>query len=152
MTHGAPPSPVAALRRWTVRYWPRHREKVMYLIVGGWNTFFAYGCFSLLYHFLHESLSPSAILGISYAISSVNGFLTFRYLVFSPATHVLIEYLRYQAVYIPIVALNLVVLPLALRYSDLNAYAIQALFAVVAVVAAYIGNKYFAFRKLKAGG
>jgi len=119
----------------------------MYLVVGAWNTLFAYGCFSLLYYLLHERLAPSVILAIAYVMSSLNGFLTFRYLVFAPVTHLVIEYLRYQAVYLPILALNLVVLPLALKYSDLNAYAIQALFAIFAIIAAYLGNKYFAFRQ-----
>ena len=151
MTQGAAsPPPARALRRWTLRHWPRHREKVMYLVVGAWNTFFSYGSFSLLYYLFHDDLPPSAILAIVYVISSLNGFLTFRYLVFAPVAHPLIEYLRYQAVYLPILALNLVVLPLALRYSDLNAYAIQALFAIFAIIASYLGNKYFAFRKPKA--
>jgi putative flippase GtrA len=61
--------------------------------------------------------------------------------------HPLAEYLRYQIVYLPLVVVNLVVLPLALRYSDLNAYVIQALFTVFAVIASYLGNKYFTFRK-----
>jgi putative flippase GtrA len=149
MTPGQSP-PMRAIQRWTLRYWPRHREKAMYLVVGGWNTLFAYGCFSLLYYLLHEGMAPSAILAIAYMISSLNGFLTFRYLVFEPVTHLVIEYLKYQAVYLPIIALNLAILPLALKYSDLNAYSIQALFAIFAVTAAYLGNKYFAFRKPKA--
>ena len=40
----------------------------------------------------------------------------------------------------------MLVLPLALRYSSLNAYVIQALFAVFAVVTSYLGNKFFTFR------
>ena len=60
MMQGAPsPPPPRALQRWAVRHWPRHREKVMYLVVGAWNTLFAYGCFSLLYYLLHERLEPS---------------------------------------------------------------------------------------------
>lgn len=146
----ASPPPMRATQRWILRHWPRHREKVMYLVVGAWNTLFAYGCFSGLYYLLNDDLPPSVILAIAYVISSLNGFLTFRYLVFAPVTHPVIEYLRYQAVYLPILALNLVVLPLALKYSDLSAYAIQALFAIFAIIAAYLGNKYFAFRKPKA--
>jgi len=122
----------------------------MYLVVGGWNTLFAYGSFSVLYFLLNEGLTPSAILAMAYVVASVNGYLTFRFLVFTPVRHPVVEYLRYQAVYLPILALNLVVLPLALKYSDLNAYAIQALFAIFATVAGYLGNKYFAFRKPKA--
>jgi putative flippase GtrA len=128
-------------------HWPRHRDKVMYLVAGAWNTLFSYGCFSILYHLLHEHLPSSGILAISYLISSIVGFLNMRYLVFTPVKHALIEYLRYQVVYVPILIVNLVVLPLALRYSDLNAYAVQALFAVFAVIAGYLGNKYFTFHK-----
>ena len=139
--------------RCTIRkYWPRHRDKVMYLVVGAWNTLFTYGCFSLLYYLLHEHLPSWGILAISYAISSIMGFLTMRYLVFAPVTHPLVEYLRYQAVYLPLLAANLVVLPLALKYSDLNAYVIQAIFAIFAVVVSYLGNKYFTFRKPRSGG
>jgi putative flippase GtrA len=119
----------------------------MYLVVGGWNSFFAYACFSVLYYFLSDRLVPSLILVLAYAVASVNGYLTFRYLVFAPVRNALVEYLRYQAVYLPILAVNAVALPLALSYTSLSAYVIQALLAIFAVVAAYIGNKYFAFRK-----
>jgi putative flippase GtrA len=139
------------LRRWAVRNWPRHREKVMYLIVGGWNSFFVYACFSVLYFLLNEHLAPSAILAIAYVVASVNGYLTFRYLVFSPVRHPVVEYVRYQAVYVPIQVFNLLALPLALTYTTLSAYFVQALFAPFAVVAAYLGNKYFTFRKRTKG-
>lgn len=124
----------------------------MYLAVGGFNTLVAYTCFSFLYYFLHGRLAPWVILTITYSIASFSGYLTFRYLVFSPVAHPVIEYLRYQAVYLPLFALNLLVLPLALRHSSLNAYVIQALFAMFAVVASYLGNKYFTFRKTRPRG
>jgi putative flippase GtrA len=139
-----------ALRRWALQNWPRHREKVMYLVVGGWNTLVSYGCFALLYYLLQQRLAPSAILVLAYLLASVNGYLTFRYLVFVPVRHPVVEYLRYQAVYLPILGFNLVALPLAMTYAHLSAYMVQALLAVFAVVAAYVGNKYFAFRKPKA--
>jgi putative flippase GtrA len=121
---------------------------VLYLVVGSWNTLFAYAVFSVTYYLLHDSVYPSVILAIAYVISSVNGFLCFRYIVFRPASHPLVEYLKYQAIYVPILGINMVVLPLALAYLGLNAYVIQAAFAVFAVVASYIGNKYFTFRRL----
>jgi putative flippase GtrA len=135
------------LRRWALQNWPRHRQKAVYLVVGGWNSFVAYGCFFVLYYLLNERLAPSVILAIAYAVASVNGYLTFRYFVFTPVRSALVEYLRYQAVYLPILAVNLVALPVALTYTSLSAYVVQALLAIFAVIAAYIGNKYFAFRK-----
>jgi putative flippase GtrA len=142
-------SQVDALQRWVLKHWPRHRQKVMYLVVGGWNSVFTYACFAIFYHLLSDRLAPSVILTIAFAVASVNGYLTFRYLVFGPTRHPVVEYLRYQAVYLPILGVNLVVLPLALMYTTLNAYIVQALFAVFAVVASYIGNRYFTFSKPK---
>jgi putative flippase GtrA len=127
--------------------WPRHRQKVMYLIVGGWNSLFTYCCFAVLYFLLHERLASWAILTLVWAIASVNGYIGFRYLVFKPARHAVVEYIRYQVVYLPILGFNLLAFPLALTYTSLSPYIIQALIAVVAIVAAYVGNKYFAFRK-----
>ncbi len=123
----------------------------MYLVVGAWNTLFAYGCFALLYHLLHDHVPSWGVLAIAYAVSSVMGFFTMRHLVFAPVKHPLVEYLRYQVVYLPLAAVNLVVLPLALRYSDLNAYVIQALFTVFAIITSYLGNKYFTFRRPRSG-
>lgn len=119
----------------------------MYVMVGGWNSAFSYTCFSVLYYLLSNRLAPSLIVVLAYSVASVNGYLTFRYLVFTPARNALVEYFRYQAVYLPILAVNAVALPLALSYTSLSAYAIQALFAVFAVAASYLGNKYFTFRR-----
>ena len=127
--------------------WRDHREKVLYLVVGAWNTLFSYACFSLLYYLFHEQVFSSVILVVSYAFASVNGFLGFRYIVFRSKGHPVAEYLRFQLVYVPLLAVNAVALPLFLAYTDLNAYVVQAGWAVVAVVGGYLGNKYFTFRR-----
>lgn len=141
---GSRKSPWARSSQWL---WISHREKVLYLIVGAWNTLFSYGCFSLGYYLLHDSVYPSIIILIVYLVASVNGFVGFRYVVFRSQGHPLKEYGKYQLVYAPLLALNMLVLPLALKYSSLNAYAAQALFAVFAIITGYLGSKYFAFRR-----
>jgi len=129
-----------------------HREPILYLLVGVWNTLFAYGCFALCYYLLRDYVFSSLIVLIAYVLGSVNGFLGFRYVVFRSGQHPLLEYAKFQLVYGPLLALNMLVLPLALEYSKLNAYAIQALFGVFAIVVGYLGNKHFAFRGERAGG
>jgi putative flippase GtrA len=138
---------IRSLQRRALESWPRHRDKAAYLLIGGWNTFFWYACFFLLYYLLHEHLAPSAILALAYAIASTNGYLAFRFFVFAPVRHPVVEYLRYQAIYLPILAANMVALPLALTYTSLSAYIAQPMIGVFTIFAAYIGNKYFAFRK-----
>ncbi len=132
-----------------IKLWPRHRDKVMYLVVGGFNTLFSYACFSLLYYLLHEYVPAWGVVFISYMVQTVVGFLTMRYFVFAPASHPLLEYLRYQMVYVPLLLANSVFLALGTRYTDLSAYALQAIFAVPAIIGGYLGSKYFTFRKRK---
>jgi len=129
------------------KYWPVYREKILYLAVGAWNMAFTYGLFALLYYLLHEWLFSSLILVIVYVISSLVGFVGYRYIVFRSSGDPVREYLRFQLVYAPLAAVNMFVLPVAIAYTDWNAYAIQAAFSVIAVILSYLGNKYFAFRR-----
>ena len=139
------------MRRIALQLLRNHREKVLYLIVGAWNTAFQYGVFALCWYLLSPHLHPVPILCIAYVIASVNGFLGFRYIVFGPTGRPLIQYVRYQLVYVPLLVINLVGLPLLLTRTDLNAYVIQALFALFAIVVGYLGSKHFAFRRRGCG-
>ncbi len=129
--------------------WKDHRDKVLYLAVGGWNTVFQWLAFSAIYYLLNPYVFSSWILVITHVVTSINGFLCYRYIVFGSRGHPLGEYVKYQLVWMPLFLTNLVVLPLALKYSHLNAYVIQAIFGAFGVVVGYIGNKYWAFRKVK---
>jgi putative flippase GtrA len=127
--------------------WRRYRQQILYLVVGGWNTLFQYGVFVVCWYFLHAHLHPDVILLIAYLIASINGFLGFRYIVFKPVSHPLLEYARFQMVYLPLLVINMVGLPLLLKHTSLGAYVIQALFGAFSVVVGYVGNKYFTFRR-----
>ena len=130
-----------------IRIMRTHREKLLYLVVGAWNTLFAYTSFAVLYYLLHDQLFSSWILLLSSVLSSINGFLGFRYVVFRSKGHPAVEYLKFQLVWIPLLAVNLVVLPWMLAHTALNAYVVQALFAVTFLVIGYLGNKYFTFHR-----
>jgi putative flippase GtrA len=126
-----------------------HREKILYLFVGGWNTLFTYISFVVLFYLLNPYLHPSVILVLGYLVASVNGFIGFRYIVFGPAGHPLMEYLKYQFVYLPLLIGNMILLPLLLKHTSLNAYLIEALYGALSIVLGYIGNKYFTFRRVE---
>jgi putative flippase GtrA len=128
------------------RLWRRYREQVLFLVVGGWNTIFQFACFSILYYLLQDLLHPDVIVLLSYLIASVNGFLCFRWFVFRAADRPLMRYLRYNLIYVPLLLAYMFVLPWALAHTAMSAYAMQALFTLVAIVLGYVGNKYFAFR------
>jgi putative flippase GtrA len=136
------------MRRVADYFWNAHRDKMLYLLVGGWNTLFQWTTFSALYYLLGGFLFSSWILVITKVFASLNGFLCYRYIVFGSRDHPVKEFLRFQLVYLPLFLVNLVVLPLALAYTSLNAYVVQAMFAAFSVIVGFLGNKYFTFRKL----
>jgi putative flippase GtrA len=140
------------VRRLARTAWDAHRDKFLYLIVGGWNTLFTYLSFAALYYLLNPYLYSSVILVLGYLVASVNGFIGFRYIVFGPAGHPLMEYLKYQVVYVPLLIGNIILLPLLLEHTSLNAYVIEALYGMFSVVLGYVGSKYFAFRRVKDEG
>jgi len=128
-----------------------HREQIQYVVVGGWNTLFGYAVFALLFWLLQDSVPVSVILVCSYALGIANNYITYKTVVFRTRATGPGEFPRFAIVYVAILAVNLVVLPAALRYLPFNAYVIQALFAIVVVIASYLANKRFSFRSGAAG-
>ena len=123
----------------------RHREPLMYLVVGAWNTLFGYAVFALLYTLLRHRVHVDVVLVCSYAIGIVNNYVLYRWLVFRSSGSVLREFPRFSLVYLVTLAVNLVVLPLALHALPFSAYVVQAAYTVLVVVASYLANKYFSF-------
>jgi putative flippase GtrA len=124
----------------------RYREQLLYLAVGAWNSLFGYGVFVVLYYFLNALTNYAVIIVTSYVISIANAYVGYRYLVFRSRGNVLRELPRFSAVYLVTMAVNLIFFPLALKALPVNAYVVQAIFAVGVVVASYLGHKYFSFR------
>jgi putative flippase GtrA len=141
----------SAADRLIPRRFRRYSEQILYLIVGGWNTLFGYLAFVVLYYLLHGRLSVMLILVASYAVSVANAYVCYRYVVFRSRGSVLREMPRFTSVYLVALGANLVILPLALHWLPLGAYAIQAIFTMAVVVLSYFGHKHFSFRGARRG-
>ena len=123
----------------------------MFLLVGGWNTLFGYAVFAGFYWALHTRVPLAAVIVVAYVVGILNNFLLYKYLVFRTRGHHAREALRFVVVYAPLLAANLIVLPLALRYLPLNAYGVQAIYTFAVLCVAYVGHKYFTFRRVAVG-
>ena len=123
-----------------------HREQVLYLVVGGWNTLAGYGAFAILYYLLESQPSYAVIIFASYAFAITNAYLGYRYIAFRSHANVLREFPRFSAVYVATMIVNLAFFPLALQVLPMGAYAVQALFTAGVVVASYLAHKHFSFR------
>jgi putative flippase GtrA len=123
----------------------RHREQLLYLVFGGWNTVFGYGVWAMLQFGLGERLPYLAIVVLSWPIAVLNAYVVYRYFVFRSRGPIARELPRFSLVYLATLLVNLAMLPVALRVLPFNIYVVQALFLAVVVVCSYLGHKYFSF-------
>ncbi len=124
----------------------KHRTKITYLIVGGWNTLFGYASFSIFYFFLSQRFNSTVILTISYVLSITNAFIGYKALVFRTRGNVLKEYMRFYVIYGGAYVANLILLPVLMGILLLNVYIAQGLIVFLTVISSYIFHKRFTFK------
>ena len=130
-----------------VRFCFRHREQLLYLLVGGWNTVFGYGVWAVMQYLLGDYVPYLVVLLLAWPIAMLNAYLGYRYVVFRSRGPVLQELPRFSLVYLVTLVGNLALLPVALKVTPFNIYVVQALFTALVVVCSYLGHKYFSFRR-----
>jgi putative flippase GtrA len=128
-----------------VRFYLGHREQVLYLVVGGWNTLFGYLVWATLQFLLGAHLHYLVVLLLGWPIAVLNAYACYRYLVFRSRGSVLRELPRFSLVYVVTLVANLAVLPVALRVLPFSIYVVQGLFTVIVVICSYLAHKYFSF-------
>jgi putative flippase GtrA len=128
-----------------VRFYLAHREQVLYLIVGAWNTLFGYGIWALLQFLIGEYVHYLVVVLIAWPIALMNAYLGYRYVVFRSRAPILHELPRFSIVYVVTLIANLVLLPIALAVLPFNIYIVQALLLGLVIVGSYLANKYYSF-------
>ena len=123
------------------------RQEVRYIVAGGWNTVFGYGCFAVLYYLLGGRTPDSFIIVLSSIIAISGAFLVYKLFVFRTHGNWLREYLRSYLVYGGGTLINLVMFPLLKGWLGMNPYAAQAVILVVTVVSSYIAHNRFTFAR-----
>ena len=121
-------------------------QHVRYLMVGGWNTAFAYAVFAGL-HLGFPDLNYMVVLLLTHAIGTLNAFLTYRWIVFRVRGRFFTDLGRFVLVYAGAFAFNLVALPVLVEGAGLNVLFVQGLIVTVTIVSSYLGHKHFSFRR-----
>jgi putative flippase GtrA len=124
----------------------RHKEKIMYLIVGMWNTAFGYGLFAGLYYLLSKSMHYNVILLICYVVSTINAYLLYKYLVFKTKGDLIRGYLRFSMVYVYAYLGNMLLLFALKRFTSIDLYLGQAISVIVIVLISYMSHKKYTFK------
>ena len=128
-----------------IRLYLRHREQILYLVIGAWNTLFGYAMWALMQYLLGDYLPYYCRDLALVADRRAKHYICYRYIVFRSRGSVLRELPRFSLVYLVTLVVNLALLPVALRVLPFNIYVIQALFTAGVVVCSYLGHKYYSF-------
>lgn len=126
-----------------------------YLLVGIWNTAFAYGTFAIFTYLLSRYIPASYMVAsvLSSLLNITVSFLGYKWLVFRTRGNYLKEWARTVMVYSGAIALGLLLLPptvFAVNRITGNPttapYIAGAILLAVQVIASFLGHKNFSFR------
>lgn len=120
-------------------------HQLRFLLVGGFNTLFAYGIFAFLAGLVH--LPYLWALTIQYFITVNVSIFTMRYYVFRSKGNIIKEYAKAWSVYIGMFAFNSVLLAFLVEICHIGELKAQALYLTVSTILTYVLHKYFSFRK-----
>ena len=118
---------------------------MLYLVVGAWNTVFAYAAWALLQYLLGGTLNYLVIVVLAWMVSVLNAYVGYRYIVFRSRGSMMRELPRFSLVYLATLIANLLLLPIALRILPFSIYIDQAVFTIVVVICSYLSHKYYSF-------
>ena len=120
---------------------------VRYLLVGGWNTLFGVGLYTLLYA-LWGNRKNYLLLAVAVNILAItNAYLCYKFFVFRTRGHYLREYLKCYAVYGTGALLGMAGLFLLVSLAGMNPLWANILLTGITVVLSYFGHKFFSFRR-----
>ena len=120
-------------------------EKLRYLLVGGFNTVFAYLVFVLLLQILR--MPYLLALTVQYFITVNVSIATMRYYVFQSKGDIIKEFIKAWGVYIGVFLINSVGLSFLVEVCKIEPVWAQAIYLIFSTILTYILHKYFSFHK-----
>lgn len=127
------------------RIWFKLNQKIRFLLVGGFNTVFAYAVFVGLYQL--AGLNYNLALILQYFITVNVSILTMRYYVFQSKGNLKAEYAKACTVYVGMYFFNAFALNFFVIVLNLGPVIGQAMYLVISTIITYILHKYFSFKK-----
>ena len=122
-----------------------HAQELRFVIVGVWNTLFAYAVWASLQFALGSRINYLFILILAWPIAVANAYVCQRRFVFRSSEPIRSELPKFSMVYIFSLVATLVGLPILLAVLPLNIYVAQAVFTVGIVAATYVLHRRYSF-------
>ena len=126
-------------------------ERVRFVIVGGINTALGYLLFVLFELTSGNRMGYLGSLYLSYALATIVAFILHRRFTFRAieSGRLLIDFLRFQSVYVVSLLVNTAALPLLVEVVGISPLVSQAIITVLTTLISYFGHKWFSFRRAK---
>lgn len=139
--------------RYIIEKYQQNRDEVhklaRYLIIGGWNTLFGLGLYTLLYETFKQDVNYLVLTIPCNILAITNAFLCYKIFVFKTKGNWWREYWRCYLVYggSSLIGMGL----MFLLVSGYGIYPVVAQFitVIISVTASYIGHRNFSFAKGK---
>ena len=125
--------------------WFKLNQKIRFLLVGGFNTVFAYGVFAFLFALI--GLPYSLALIVQYIVTVNVSIFTMRYYVFRSVGNFWAEYCKAWSVYIGMFIFNFASLAFLVEVCKIYELWAQGIYLVVSTIITYLLHKYFSFYK-----
>lgn len=124
-----------------------HDQRMRFLATGAFNTGFAFLVFAALQLLIGASVGYLVVLLLAHVIGVVEAFVVYRLTVFKVKGNVLQDLVRFEAVYLVALAVNLALLPLLVELVHLEVLVAQAVIVVVTALLSFFGHREFSFRR-----
>jgi putative flippase GtrA len=125
----------------------RDNEKLRFLIVGAWNTAFAYLAFGSVYALFRGEMHYLVICVIAHVLAVTNAFICQRRFVFRSQTGWLTAFLRFNLVQLVVLAAGLTALATMVEILHIAPLFGQLLVMTITVIASYLLNRVYSFRR-----
>ena len=122
-------------------------QKIRYLITGTYNTLVAYLFFVLIFYYFSSTVSHYLLLGVCHLIGTIHNFFSYRTFVFKIKSSSLLNYLKFNLVYLFTFSINIILFTLLTKIMNWNLYLAQALILIIIATVGYFLNKYYSFSK-----
>ncbi len=124
----------------------RDNEKLRFLIVGAWNTAFAYLAFVAVYALLRREIHYLVICVIAHVLAVINAFICQRRWVFRSHGVWWSAFLRFNLVQLGVLITGLAALATMVAVLHFSPFFGQLLVMTITVIASYVLNRAYSFR------
>lgn len=121
-------------------------QQIRYLSVGVFNTLLGLLTYFLIQYIYGFYIGYLGSLLFAHFLVSFVAFILYRKFVFYKTGNVVLDFLKFQAVYSVSLGINLIVLPAVILATGVNPYMGQVFSITIITVISYFGHKYFSFR------